>query len=201
MKNIVLAIRKLNLPDAVRYWLEVGIKWVCVLIVFATYSIAIWTIAEHQAEKKASAAYQIELQNYILERDAQDAARTAMPVSLQEQINIEANKLAKVLYGVKDNSTDDLRTYCWCVFNRVDNPNFANNLDDVIDQPNQWMRYSSDNYILQKLKDIAVEELTEWHSRVRPCSDEYVYMDWSAKEIVLRTDFVATKNTRYWRYS
>lgn len=202
MKNIVMALKKVDLSDEVRFWLEVGIKWICVLMVFVVYSIALWTISESRTEKRLEAQYKQEMQNYISERDAQDAARTAMPLSLQEQIEIEANKLAKVLYGVRDNSTDDLRTYCWCVLNRVDNPNFADTLEEVINQPNQWMRYDTSNYILEKLKQIAIEELTIWHDGTsRPCTDEYVYMDWSANDIVLRTDFVPIRSTKYWRYN
>lgn len=191
-----------GLSDGVIWWIEVAIKWICILMVFIVYSLTLWSISAHRAEKRAAADYRIQLNNYIMERDAQDAARTAMPLSLQEQIEIEANSLAKVLYGVKDNSSDDLRTYCWCVFNRIDNPQFGRSLDEVIDQPNQWMRYSPNNDVLQKLKQIAIEELTIWHQGTsRPCSNEYVYMDWSPNDLVLRNDFVAKRTTKYWRYN
>jgi hypothetical protein len=131
-----------------------------------------------------------------------EAALNASNNGFEEMIDQEANLLAKVLYGVKDNSSDDLRTYCWCVFNRVDNPTFANALDEVISQPNQWMRYNENNDILAKLKQIAREELLVWHDRAsRPCSSEFVYMDWTPNDIVLRNDFVAQRSTRYWRYS
>lgn len=201
--ELVAKKMEIRLSEKELFWIEVGIKWICVLMVFVLYSVGLWTISENRVEKRAAAEYKVQLQNYISERDAEDARKAAMPLSLQEQIDLEANSLAKVLYGVKDNSTDDLRTYCWCVFNRVDNPNpiFGSTLDEVINQPNQWMRYSADNDVLSKLKEIAKEELTVWHEGTgRPCSNEYVYMDWTSNDIILRTDFVATRSTRYWRY-
>ena len=188
------------------FWIEMTVKWICVLMVFVLYSFGIGIVGERRGEKKAELKYQIKLQNYILEQEhiqaEREAALNASNNGFEEMIDQEANLLAKVLYGVKDNSSDDLRTYCWCVFNRVDNPAFANTLDEVISQPNQWMRYNENNDILAKLKQIAREELLVWHDRAsRPCSSEYVYMDWTPNDIVLRNDFVAQRSTRYWRYN
>lgn len=119
----------------------------------------------------------------------------------EQQLNEEARALAKVLYGVKDNNTDDLRTYCWCVFNRVDNKSYPNNLTAVIGQSNQWMRYAYDNPVLDELYQIAREELNKWHTgNTRPVSDEYVYMSWSSNSIVLRNTYKDGPDTKHWTY-
>ena len=188
------------------FWIEMCVKWLCVLMVFVLYSFGIALIGERKGEKKAEFKYEVKLQNYVLEQEhaqaEKEAALNATNSAFEEMIDREANLLAKVLYGVKDNSTDDLRTYCWCVFNRVDNTQFANTLEEVISQPNQWMRYNENNEILLKIKQVAREELLVWHDRAsRPCSKDYIYMDWTPNDIVLRTDFVATRSTKYWRYN
>jgi len=188
------------------FMIEMGVKWLCVLMIFVLYSLGLGIVGERRGEKRAEAKYEIKLQNYILEQEhiqaEKEAALNATNSAFEEMIDREANLLAKVLYGVKDNSTDDLRTYCWCVFNRVDNLQFANTLEEVISQPNQWMRYNENNEVLLKIKQVAREELLVWHDRAsRPCSSDYIYMDWTPNDIVLRTDFVATRSTRYWRYN
>lgn len=188
------------------FMIEMGVKWLCVLMIFVLYSLGLGIVGERRGEKRAEAKYEIKLQNYILEQEhiqaEKETALNATNSAFEEMIDREANLLAKVLYGVKDNSTDDLRTYCWCVFNRVDNLQFANTLEEVISQPNQWMRYNENNEVLLKIKQVAREELLVWHDRAsRPCSSDYIYMDWTPNDIVLRTDFVATRSTRYWRYN
>ena len=64
---------EIRLSEKELFWIEVGIKWICVLMVFVLYSVGLWTISENRAEKRAAAEYKIQLQNYISERDAEDA--------------------------------------------------------------------------------------------------------------------------------
>ena len=79
-----------------------------------------WTIAaERYGQKQALETYRGWLEDYKIEQEeAAIAAYETDPYTIQ--LRQEAESLARVLYGVKDNSTDDLKTYCWCVFNRVD---------------------------------------------------------------------------------
>lgn len=160
-----------------------------------------WTIAATRyGQAQALKTYRVWLEDYKAEQEA--AALEAIetdPYTIQ--LNAEAESLARVLYGVKDNSTDDLKTYCWCVFNRVDNTNYPDNLADVIAQPSQWMRYDPTNPILENLYQIAREQLDAWHTNShRPVSSEYVFMNWSSKDICLRDVFAEGSGTHYWRW-
>lgn len=160
-----------------------------------------WTIAATRyGQKKALAQYEIWMEDYKVEQA--EAARLAVendPYTIQ--LNAEAEALARVLYGVKDNSTDDLKTYCWCVFNRVDNVHYPDNLNDVIAQPQQWMRYDPTNPIIESLYQLAREQLDAWHTDThRPVSNEYVFMNWSKNDICLRDNFYEGSGTRYWRW-
>ena len=153
-------------------------------------------------QKKAEKAYNEKLEEFIkaYKSEQEAAAIAAIEAAPIDPVELEAEALAKVLYGVKDNSTDDLRTMCWCVINRADNPNYPDTIEEVVAQPSQWMRYDDTNPVLEDLYQIARAELETWHGGGhRPVSNEYVYMVWSASEISLKNEFNESSGTRYWR--
>ena len=118
------------------------------------------------------------------------------------EIEKEAQFIAKVMYGVyrPEHNDSHLRAVAWCVFNRVDNPAYPNSVQAVCQQAKQWMGYSDDNPVIAKLYDIALTELKSWHNGVpRPMTADYVYLNWSSREIYLRNAFVEDRNTSYWR--
>lgn len=177
------------------WMLATAAKWLLLLLCLAAWTIA----AARFGQKKALAEYRVWFEQYKADQAAAAAAAVESdPYTLQ--LNAEAEQIARVLYGVKDNSTDDLKTACWCVFNRVDNPIYPDTLTEVIAQPSQWMRYSEENPVLDSLYKIAREQLDRWHSLRRPVSSEYVYMSWSENDICLRDKFIADGSTKYWRY-
>ena len=47
--------------------------------------------------------------------------------------------------------------------------------------------------------EIAIKELETWHSGYRPVGREYVYMNWSAKQITLRDTWEKGSDTNYWQ--
>lgn len=118
----------------------------------------------------------------------------------------EAEALAKVIYGIRDNSEDDMRTHIWCILNRVDRKDgefsTANTLEEVIGKPGQWIFYdeSYEYPVVEGLYQIALEEVIAWHDGHRPCSADYVYEEWSRDEIVLRSTWEYGKDTKTWRY-
>lgn len=178
-----------------RWYVRMASRYLLVGLAVAVYTVVIYRVAY----SKAIGTYEGWLEDYKIEQVRLAEEEIASdPYTLQ--LNAEADMLAKVLYGVKDNSTDDLRTYCWCIFNRVDNSAFPNTLEDVIEQPDQWMRYHATNPILDDLYEVARAELDRWHTDAhRPVSNEFVFMQWSASSIVLRDNFYNTNNTHYWR--
>ena len=181
------------------WWIGYAAKWALVVLAIVLYTIVI----HRAAYKKALVVYDGWLDEYKAEQIAlaEEATRTAPADPYEAQLDAEAELLARVLYGVKDNDNDDLRTYCWCVFNRVDNKAFASTLEDVIAQPNQWMRYDQTNPIIENLYQLAREQLDDWHTNThRPCSADYVFMSWSKNDICLRDNFYEGSGCHYWRY-
>lgn len=117
------------------------------------------------------------------------------------QIELEAEYIAKVLYGMARNHADpDKKAVVWCILNRVEHYSHPNNIAGVCEQPNQWISYSNDNPVLDELYELALTELKTWYNGGhRPMGNEYIYLTWSSKEILLRDTFEENRNTRYWR--
>ena len=118
----------------------------------------------------------------------------------EELLRQEAEYLAKMLYGTaRNNSERDQRTAIWCALNRVDSVGYPNTVKEVCQQPSQWVGYSDDNPILTNLYDTAMKELETWHNGYRPVGIEYIYMNWSTKQITLRDTWENGKDTSYWQ--
>lgn len=117
----------------------------------------------------------------------------------EELLKQEGEFLARMLYAYRNNSERDLRTAIWCALNRVDSIGYPNSVKEVCQQSSQWMGYSDDNPILNNLYEIAIKELETWHSGYRPVGTEYVYMNWSAKQITLRDTWEKGNDTSYWQ--
>ena len=117
------------------------------------------------------------------------------------QIEKEAEYIAKVIYGIAKNHADsDKRAVVWCILNRVEHYAHPDTIAEVCEQPKQWMGYSSENPVLNDIYDLALTELKIWHNNGhRPISNDYIYLSWSSKEIVLRDTFEENDNTHYWR--
>lgn len=72
-------------------------------------------------------------------------------------------------------------------------------ISEVVYQKDQWMGFADDNPIVQRLRDIAVEQLRIYYSgSALPMSPEYVFMSWSSSEITLRSTFDGKGGCHYW---
>ena len=118
-----------------------------------------------------------------------------------DQIEKEAEYIAKVIYGMDRNHADsDRKAIVWCILNRVEHHSHPDTVIDVCEQAKQWMGYSPDNPVLTEHYELALAELKIWYSGGhRPMSNKYIYLTWSSKEILLRDTFEENKKTNYWR--
>lgn len=117
------------------------------------------------------------------------------------QIEREAEYIAKVIYGTARNHSDsDKRAVVWCILNRVEHYAHPDTIAEVCEQPKQWMGYSNDNPVLDDNYELALAELKIWYNDGhRPIDNDYIYLSWSSKEILLRDTFEENRNTNYWR--
>lgn len=133
----------------------------------------------------------------------QKAAQTTPPPTLADgttyqQLKNEAESVAKVLYGMQDNTDAGKRLAVWCVINRVGSYIYPSTIAEVCSQDKQWMGYSNDNPVIQGLYNIAYEELEYWHNGgLLPMNTDYVFLGWTQREITLRTDFEEKNHCKY----
>lgn len=152
---------------------------------------------EQEVEARCAAEYAAQLQAYKNQQAAEriitgDASKAAA-------MKADAAEIAKVLYGVRNNSKEDLRTCVWCILNRVDNAGYPGSVEEVCRQSQQWMGYSEENPVLDDLFNLAYGELEVWYGGIRPVSSDYIYLHWSPTEITLRDAWKDGSGTHYWQ--
>lgn len=112
----------------------------------------------------------------------------------------EAEAVARVLYGMRYNTKEDLQAVVWCIINRVESQIYPSTVVEVCEQPSQWIGYSETNPVVDNLYDIAHEALDTWRSGGhRPFGSEYLWFNWSSEQITFKTSFEEGKSCRYWR--
>ena len=197
MKELIMQPKE---NSQLRWALSYMAKWILLILAIVLYTLIVARASEAKAAKRYEAWQERYVSDFLAQRDAEAAGMPAEPYEVQ--LDSEAQALARVLYGIKGNSDKDLRTYCWCVINRVDSPDYPDTLEEVIAQPKQWMRYDSESPVIEHLYNIAREELDRWHTgTTRPITSEYVFMNWTPTDLVLRDNWTEGSRTHYWRWA
>lgn len=126
-------------------------------------------------------------------------------------VNMEdATLLAKAAQGEYRGLNDEevLAVY-WCILNRVDAEGYGmgNNIEYVLNFPYQFLGYSSDNPVDERLIDLACEALTAWEtekltgelSDERVIPPEYLWFSGNAEctHNTYRNTFEFTTSTDY----
>ena len=85
----------------------------------------------------------------------------------------EATVLAKMSWGEARGCSDmEIAATMWCVLNRVDAG--YGNLVHVVTAPNQFIGYSKNNPLEDRLYDLAVDVLTRWQMEKQGATAEEV---------------------------
>ena len=189
----------------------IGIQMIVIYILVVVLAVMITTIGQRvKYEKQIAEINANHEEELIALRNELKANYESQMVELEQyyeyggditQIEREAEYIAKVIYGTARNHADsDKKAVVWCILNRVEHYSHPNTIAEVCEQPKQWMGYSSENPVLTELYDLALAELKTWYSGGhRPMSNDYIYLTWSSKEILLRDTFEENRNTNYWR--
>lgn len=113
------------------------------------------------------------------------------------------DSIAKVLYGYRYNSERDLEGIVWVILNRLDNQSEFRefgSIQDVVNQPSQWMGYSSENPVVEGLWDIAESTLYKYETDgKRLFGKEYLYFEWRSDYITFKTELYDSKTCQKWR--
>lgn len=180
---------------AAQRYLLTGLVFILCLIVTARVA------TETEPPRRVELASITPEQAIVDEQAEAEAAKALAVAQEQEQHRQEAEAVARVLYGTAlHNSREGQEAVVWCIINRCESSLFPDSIVEVCKQPVQWMGYADDNPVIKDLFDLANDVLTGWRSGgYRIISPDYLYMSWTADEIVLRTTFEETSRTHYWR--
>jgi len=168
------------------------IRNVAIMVIVAILASVVTGIRTNARLKKKYEADLI-MERFRVEQEV--AARMRVEYGLDEaeaaelEMQENAKIIAKVLYPMANNKRDGLRSAVWCVLNRVDSPNYADDIYSVCSAKQAFMGWSDDNDVVDSLYQIALHELKVWNSGVRPMSNKFVFLDWTTREITLRDQF------------
>ena len=171
-------------------------------ILFCAFFYAFGYVNGQKAQKAnddiAFEAIVQEAENRYNNMVAEYEARLNTPIE-EETYNAEAEYIAKLLYGqARYNSPEAQKAIAWLIINRVESPYYPNSVQEVVEQPSQWMGYNDNNIIEDRLYEVALTAVNDWHNGAhRPFSADFLYMVWTSDEITLRTTFEETRGTQY----
>ena len=171
-------------------------------ILFCAFFYAFGYVNGQKAQKAnddiAFEAIVQEAENRYNNMVAEYEARLNIPIE-EDTYNAEAEYIAKLLYGqARYNSPEAQKAIAWLIINRVESPYYPNSVQEVVEQPSQWMGYNDNNIIEDNLYEIALTAVNDWHNGAhRPFSADFLYMVWTSDEITLRTTFEETRGTQY----
>lgn len=171
-------------------------------ILFCAFFYAFGYVNGQKAQKAnddiAFEAIVQEAENRYNNMVAEYEARLNTPIE-EDTYNAEAEYIAKLLYGqARYNSPEAQKAIAWLIINRVESPYYPNSIQEVVEQPSQWMGYNDNNIIEDRLYEVALTAVNDWHNGAhRPFSADFLYMVWTSDEITLRTTFEETRGTQY----
>lgn len=119
-------------------------------------------------------------------------------LEVAEQSETPAECLARMLYGeVRGCTTTEQAAAVWCALNRVDAPDFPDDVVGVVTQPHQFQGYDPDHPVLPELLAVAEDVLARRSiedgclgsvGRVLPA--EYLYFSGDGRHNYFRTDYI-----------
>lgn len=197
----------LNLSKTAALWVLIG------SIIFSGFGglfLGIGITKDHYAEishwqeslirSEAIADYKAQL-----EAEESEAAALRMEAMQDEAYKRQEEVImfTKLFEGVRGWNFDmlDLITYGVCVWNRTQSPLFANTIDEIIHQKDQWINYSDDNAVVADYKKIA-EKLVDvlYNSDVQLCSSKYCWIEIRDGHLYLKDSFNNYPGMILWRY-
>lgn len=180
-------------------------KKVCAGILAALVLILTALVSFRVAEAREAAKYEAWkerfVNDYISQREAEERG---MPIDPREELKKqEITAIAQFIQGVKrfNYSFGDFVTAAWGMDARTRNPSYPDTLIEVIQQPKQWLGYSSDTEVTKENYATAEKVWNAVHSADHPeVSSDFVYASFEAEGITLRDTWEISTRTHFWRW-
>jgi len=155
------------------------------------------TVTSRTAEQRLKAEYQMKYQTELSEmrRELEEEIRAqygADEIDAQKaQYELEVKLLDKLITPYLVNITDNsIRSIVLCVISRCRTNGYANTIEEVVRQKDQWIGFSEDNEVILRADKIVREMLTYVYSGKPLWTDpKFVFMDWQNGQVTLRDKY------------
>lgn len=135
-----------------------------------------------------------------------DVIRYTTKKEQAEYDRIELEMIAKAVWGeARGCSTTEQAAVIWCIFNRVDDDRFPDNVFDVIEQENQFSGYSENNPVYEEYVELSKDVMTRWVFEKDAIGDvgrvlpkEYMWFKGNGVENIFRDSYDGDYNTWDW---
>lgn len=105
--------------------------------------------------------------------------------------------LARTVWGeARGCTTTEQAAVVWCVLNRVDSPDFPDNILEVLEQPNQFSGYDPENPVWPEMLALVEDVLDRWDMEKTAVGDvgrvlpkEYVFFEGDGRHNYFRTEY------------
>lgn len=177
------------------------VRNIAIMLVFALVACIITGIGTASKLKKK---YEIMLGSEVARVEQEVTAQMRAEYGVDEAearvkaIEEEAKMLAKMLYPMQYNTDDGLKSACWCAINRADSKWYPDSIQEVCEQKEQWMGWSDENPVIERLYNIAFQQLSLWHNGVHAIGTDFLFLSWTSKDITLRTTYEGGAGCHYW---
>ena len=162
-------------------------------ILIATLFVLVWLVGMRIGYKVALEAFEAQPAKVVY------VEVTPEPTELDTTLVTEAEAVAKVLYGMRNNSKEDLRGVINVLVNRAESPMFQASLVEVCEAPDQWVGYYDTNVITEDLYNLAYETLRSYQSNGhRMLGSDFFWFDWTSTQITFRNTYEKTATTKYY---
>lgn len=181
-----------------------------ILILILIFGFVQWGVRSSN-ERKVSSLVAVAMADYQAEQQAiADQEAEAKRLKAQSEAVVQqriAEKLALVYQGA-DKFVDkygyserDFKTLGRCIFNRVENKAYSNDIFEVIDQQDQWVGYYGQaGSPMDKYYKMALKHVQEWRTETtKPCSNEYLWAEYTSRGIFLKDTYNAGPYDTRWR--
>lgn len=191
-------------------WVNIVYNWIIVgIIILLTISFISWGIRISN-DRKVASMFALAMADFDAEQLAKEEEAAEARRQLEQSEAFVEQKMAEslgLMYQGADKFTDkygyserDFKTYGRCVFNRVENPAYSNDIFEVINQDDQWVGYNKNAALQDKYYQMALRHIKEWrHETTKPCSNDYLWAELTPNGIYLKNNFHADGYAIRWR--
>lgn len=148
--------------------------------------VVLWTTFESEEPNQADDAPEVQvIVRYATEEEQEE----------HDQETLLA--LARTVWGeARGCTTTEQAAVVWCVLNRVDSPDFPDDILEVLEQPNQFSGYGAEHPVWPEILALVEDVLDRWKLEKTAVGDvgrvlpkEYVFFEGDGKENHFRTEY------------